>query len=181
MHHPAPPEGNSGNFILRATRASNAAILKFVMTIKLRSVGATLLGGFAGLSLTTNIIPQAMEYSGMMDSFSARWDLGGFAVYSMMAWATGGWAVQRVGEKKRGALILGFVGLITGLLFTGVGIGTQLSLLLTGGGAALLYGAIGGLIIGDALRNPPPDDGSAPSTHGHGSVGDLRLFKYFTK
>lgn len=148
---------NRNNMILKMIRKFNAGILKLVMGIKLRSVGATILGGFAGLSITSNIIPSAMELTGIMNTFSARWGLGGYAVYSIMAWAVGGWAVQRTGSKKLGAIILGSVGLTTGLLFTGVGLGTEFNILLIGGGASLLYGAVGGMIIGDALRDPSKD------------------------
>lgn len=132
----------------------NAGILNFLKRIKLRRVGATILGAFAGLSLTSNIIPSVLAFSGITDNFSARWALGGYAVYSMMLWAVGGWAVQKTGSKKLGAIILGLVGLASGLLFTALGIGTEINMLLIGGGAAMLYGAIGGMIIGDALRDP---------------------------
>lgn len=179
MQEPAEIMENRGNMILKIIRGFNDGILKFIMSIRFRSIGATLLSSFAGLSLTTNIIPSAMEFTGNMDSFSARWGLGGYAVYSMMAWAVGGWAVQRTGDKKMGAIILGFVGMVTGLLFTGVGIGTEIKLLLTGGGAALLYGAIGGMIIGDALRNPPVDPDNPDATTG--TIGDLGIFRYLKK
>jgi hypothetical protein len=140
--------------ILKMIRRFNAAILNFVMGIKLRRASATLLGGFAGLSLTSNVIPSAMSLMGVMDSFSVRWEMGGFAVYSVMVWGVGGWAAQKTGSKKLGAIILGTVGLASGLIFTGIGVGTELNLLLTGGGASMLYGAVGGMIIGDALRDP---------------------------
>jgi hypothetical protein len=167
------------NMIVKTIRRFNAAVVHRVMSIRLRAIGATLIGSFAGLSLTTTIIPTAMETLTGIDTYAARWELGGFAVYSMMAWAVGGWAVQRSGNKWLGAIILGFVGLATGLLFTGVGIGTAMNLLLTGGGAALLYGAVGGLIIGDALRSPQVDE--SDPTAPRGRIGDLGLFKYFQK
>lgn len=167
------------NMILRMIRNFNAGVVRFVMGIRFRAIGATLLASFAGLSLTTNVIPSSLSLMGFMDSFSARWDLGGFAVYSMMAWAVGGWAVQKTGDKKMGAIILGLVGLVTGLLFTGVGISTELDILLTGGGAALLYGAIGGMIIGDALRSPPADPNDPTASIGR--IGDLAIFSYFKK
>jgi hypothetical protein len=149
------------------------------MSIKFRSIGATVLGGFAGLSLTTTIIPTALTTMVGMDSFSARWGLGGFAVYSMMAWAVGGWAVQRTGNKMLGAIILGFVGLVTGLLFTGVGLGLEMDLLLAGGGAGFLYGAVGGMILADALRNPPVNENDPNASRGR--IGDMGIFRYFNK
>ena len=170
---------SNANMIVKTIRSFNSGIVRFIMSIKLRAIGATIISSFAGLSLTTTIIPTAMETLVGIDTYAARWELGGFAVYSMMAWAVGGWAVQRSGDKKLGAIILGFVGLATGLLFTGVGIGTQTNLLLTGGGAALLYGAIGGLIIGDAMRSPVVDE-SDPTAR-RGRIGDLGIFKYFIK
>jgi len=179
MHASADTMENRGNMILALIRKFNAGIIRFIMSIKFRSIGAILLSSFAGLSLTSNIIPSAMEFSGTMGSFAARWEMGGFAVYSMMAWAVGGWAVQKTGDKKMGAIILGFVGLVTGLLFTWIGLGAEMNLLLTGGGAALLYGAIGGMIIGDALRDPPVNpDNPEEST---GRIGDLGMFSYFKK
>jgi hypothetical protein len=167
------------HMILKTIRSFNAGIVKFIMSIRFRAVGATLLSSFAGLSLTSNVIPSALSMVGIQDSFSVRWALGGFAVYSMMAWAMGGWAAQRTGSKMLGAIILGFVGLATGLLFTAVGIGTDLKIMLAGGGAALLYGAIGGMIIADALRSPPfdPENPDAPI----GRIGDMGMFQYFKK
>jgi|GEM_PF-615830 hypothetical protein len=183
MQTPANTMGRKENMILKTIRSFNAGIIKFVMGIKLRSVGATLLGGCAGLSLTSNIIPSALELTGTMDSFSARWGLGGMAVYSIMAWAIGGRAAQKTGDRKLGAIILGAVGLISGLIFTGYGISTEIKTLLVGGGAALLYGAIGGMIIGDALGNPPSENSATDvsSTVKHAKKSELRLFRFFHK
>lgn len=167
------------NMIVKMFRNFNAGIVRFIMGIRFRAVGAALLASFAGLSLTTNIIPSAISMLGLMDSFSARWELGGFAVYSMLTWAVGGWAVQKTGDKKPGAIVLGMVGLTTGLLFTAVGIGTDMNILLAGGIAALLYGAIGGMIIGDALRDPPSDPNDPYAKIGR--IGDLGMFNYFKK
>lgn len=188
MNATADPIQGRQNMFLKMLRRSNAAILNFVMGIKLRRVGAALLGGFAGLSLTATVIPSAMSLMRVTDSFSARWELGGYAVYSVMVWAVGGWAAQKTGDKLHGAIVLGTVGLASGLIFTGIGIGTEMNLLLTGGGAAMLYGAIGGLIIGDALRDPiehvaDKDDNAAAKRHEckskpHKSDG-IRLFRFF--
>ena len=171
---------SSGNMISKMIRRFNASVIHFIMSIRFRAIGATILGSFAGLSLTTTIIPTAMTTMLGMDSFFARWGLGGFAVYSMMAWAVGGWAAQRTGSRMLGAMTLGTVGLATGLLFTGVGIGTENNLLMTGGGAGLLYGAIGGMILADALRNPPVDE-SDPDSASRGTIGGMGIFRYFNK
>lgn len=179
MRAPASTMEPRENMILRMIRRFNDAILKFIMTARLRTIGATLLGALAGLSLTSNILPTAMEYFGVMDSFSARWDLGGLAAYSMIIWGIGARSAQKVGSKLFGAIILGSVGLASGLIFAGVGISTQLNVLLTGGGVALLYGAVGGMIIGDAFRSSPVDPNDPDSLKG--CVGDLKIFEYFKK
>lgn len=179
MQHSAPTMESKENMILKGIRSFNAGILKFIMGIRFRSIGATMLSSFAGLSLTSTIIPTALSYSGLMDDFSARWALGGFAVYSMMSWAVGGWAAQKTSSIKLGGIILGIVGLVTGLLFTGVGIGTDPKTLLIGGAAALLYGAVGGMIIADALRNPPADPENPDASTG--CIGDLGMFRDLKK
>lgn len=179
MQVSAPTVESRENMMFKMIRRFNAAVVRSLMSIRLRAVGATVLGSCAGLSLTTTIIPTAMTTMLDMDTFSARWALGGFAVYSMMTWAVGGWAVQRSGNKWLGAIILGLVGLITGLLFAGVGIGLEPSVLMTGGGAGLLYGAVGGLIVGDALRSPPVDENNPNASQGR--IGDLGIFRYFGK
>ena len=171
---------SNGNMIVKMIRRFNAAIIHFIMSIRFRAIGATILGSMAGLSLTTTIIPTALTTMLGMDTYLGRWGLGGFAVYSMMAWAVGGWAAQRTGSKILGAITLGVVGLATGLLFTAVGIGTEMNLLLTGGGAGLLYGAIGGMIIADALRNPPVNEND-PDAASRGTIGGMGIFRYFNK
>lgn len=168
------------NMIVKTIRRINAGTIDFIMGIRFRAIGATILGAFAGLSLTTTIIPSVLLFVVGMDIFTARWGLGGFAVYSMMAWAVGGWAAQRSGEKRFGAVILGFVGLVSGALFTGVGIGTEGNLLLAGGGAGLIYGAVGGLLISDALRNPPVDPNDLDAAR-QGTIGGVGIFRYMKK
>ena len=170
---------SNGNMIVKMIRRFNAAIIHFIMSIKLRAIGATILGSMAGLSLTTTIIPTALTTMLGMDTYLSRWGLGGFAVYSMMAWAVGGWAAQRSGNNILGAIILGLVGLSTGLLFTAVGLGAETNLLLTGGGAGLLYGTVGGLILADALRSPDVDINDPDASRG--TIGEMAIFRYFNK
>jgi len=98
----------------------NQYVLSKIMSIRLRPTAAVFLGGFAGLSLTTTVLPTAISVLGATDSFSARLDLAGFAVYAFMSWAVGGWAAQRTGSVQAGGVILGLVGLISAAVFGGM-------------------------------------------------------------
>lgn len=155
MNASAEPMQRRGAMIKRL----NEGILTALKRIRLRPVAATLLGGCAGLSLTSSVLPTAMTTVGLLDSFTSRWELGGYAVYSVMVWAVGGWAVQKTGSPKAGALILGLVGVSSGTLLTAFALGTDARFLATGGLAGLLYGVIGGMILASALRNPPDETG----------------------
>ncbi len=129
----------------------NSFILSKIMGIRLRPTGAVFLGGFAGVSLTTTILPTVISILGVNDSFSARLDLAGFAVYAFMVWAVGGWAAQRTASAQAGAVILGVVGLVSAAIFAGLAYGAQVELLLLCAAAGLAYGTIGGLLIAVAL------------------------------
>jgi len=122
------------------------------MGIRLRSVGAVFLGGFAGLSLTTTVLPEVIATLGVTDSFSARIDLAGYAVYSFILWAFGGWAAQRTASTQAGGVVLGLVGLVSGAIFAYLGFGAVTELLLACAAAGLAYGTVGGMLIAAALR-----------------------------
>jgi hypothetical protein len=97
----------------------------------------------AGLSLTITVLPTVIETLGVNDSFSARIDLPGFAVYSVMLWGVGGWTARKTASTLGGGIILGLVGLISAAVFT------QTALL--GGAAGMIYGIFGGMLIAAAL------------------------------
>jgi hypothetical protein len=54
-----------------------------------------------------------------------------------------------------------------------------MNVIMTGGGAALLYGAVGGMILADALRSPPVDENDPNASRGR--IGDMGIFRYFNK
>lgn len=139
----------------------NQFILAKILGIRLRSVGAVFLGSCAGLSLTTTILPSVIEIMGAIDSFSARLDLAGFAVYAVMIWGVGGWAAKRTASILGGGIVLGLVGLISAALFTGLAYGAGTQLLLLCAFVGMLYGAIGGMLIAAALVEPKTE-GSTP-------------------
>lgn len=130
----------------------NRYVLSKIMGIRLRAVGAVFLGGFAGLSLTATVLPEVIAALGVTDSFSARIDLAGFAVYSFLAWAFGGWAAQRKGSTQAGGVILGVVGAVSGALFAFLAYGAVMELLLVCAAAGLAYGTVGGMLVAAALR-----------------------------
>jgi hypothetical protein len=109
----------------------------------------------AGLSLTTTVLPTVIETLGVNDSFSARIDLAGFAVYSVMLRGVGGWAARKTASTLGGVIsrgiILGLVGLISAAVFTQIAYGAGVKLLLLGGAAGMIYGIFGGMLIAAAL------------------------------
>ena len=146
----ANPIQGGNNMIKRL----NKYVLSKILGIRLRPSIATLLGGSAGLSLTTTILPTVIEILGVTDSFSARLDVAGFAVYSVLAWAVGGWAAQRVASTLKGGIILASVGAVSSAIFALLAYGPGVELLLTCASAGLAYGSIGGMLIAASLVEP---------------------------
>ena len=141
-----PPRGR-----LSMIKRLNNFILSKILGIRLRPTGAVILGGFAGLSLTASVLPAVISFLGATDDFSARLNLAGFAVYAFLAWAVGGWAVQRKGSPQGGAVILGLLGAVSAALFAGLAYGAEKETILLCAAAGLAYGSIGGMLIAIAL------------------------------
>lgn len=129
----------------------NRFLISKIWGIRARSTGAAFLGACAGLSLTTTVLPEVIEALRITDSFSARVDLAGFAVYAVLLWAVGGWAAQKTGSILGGAVVLGLAGSISAAIFTALVYGTVVELILFDGAAGLAYGAVGGMLIASAL------------------------------
>lgn len=150
MNTTADPLPARGNMIKRY----NNFILTSLKKIRLRSVGSIFLGATAGISFHSTILPGAVSSLGLMDEFAARWELGGYAIYTLMVWAVGAWAARRTGNTALGGAVLGLVGLVSGVLLAGAAFGTALTMLLAGGASGLIYGGIGGVLIASSLRSP---------------------------
>ena len=117
-------------------------------------VGA-LLGLAAGMSLTTTVIPTAITSFVGGDHFAIRFLLADYFAHTALVWAAGGWAVGRLANPIFGALVLGLVGALSGLLLSIATMGAVTNLIVVSTLAALVYGAIGGMIISGIL---PGDD-----------------------
>lgn len=144
-------------------RRLNKFIIATIWSIRWRPSVAVLLGACAGLSLTATVLPEVLASAGINDSFSARMDLAGFAIYSIMWWAVGGWSAQKTGSTWLGGLVLGLVGLTSAAFFTVMTYGYDLNLLLLGGAAGLAYGTVGGMLIATALVQPKKPESTDPS------------------
>ena len=144
-------QAESINSRLNMIKRLNKYIVSKIMGIRLRPVAAVFLGGFAGLSLTSTILPTVISVLGFTDDFSARLDLAGFAIYSFMVWALGGWLCQRRASAQAGALILGLTGLLSAAIFAALAYGAAQEVLLICAAAGLAYGTFGGLLIAIAL------------------------------
>lgn len=141
----------------------NKFIIATIWSIRWRPSLAVFLGACAGLSLTATVLPEVLASAGINDSFSARLDLAGFAIYSIMWWAVGGWSAQKTANTWLGGLVLGLVGLTSAVFFTAMTYGYDLNLLLLGGAAGLAYGAVGGMLIATALVQPKKPESADPS------------------
>ncbi len=120
----------------------------------LRLAIGTILGGFAGLSLTSSILPTALSALGIGDPFFNRFALSGYAAHVTLVWALCGWVIVRLDRPRLAMSLLGLAGVLSGVLLIVVSFGAKTSLLLTGGISGGLYGLVAGLLLGTVLRSP---------------------------
>lgn len=123
----------------------------------LRLTIGSILGGFAALSLTATILPSFLATTGLHEELLIRSEIGGYTVYCVLAFAVGGWLIARVGIPRRGALVLGAIGLLCGVAMALAAYPGETERLLLLAGAAGAYGAVGGLLLGYILQKPRED------------------------
>jgi hypothetical protein len=117
------------------------------------TIGA-ILGGCAALSLVAVVLPTFLATTGMLEELLVRSEIAGYTLHFIFAFAVGGWLVARVGIPRRGALILGSIGLLCGTVLALVVYPGETDRLLTMAVAAGAYGAVGGLLLGHMLQKP---------------------------
>jgi len=113
-----------------------------------------LLGGLSGASLCLSILPLVMQMIGAGAEISVAYRLSPYLIYTALVWAAGGWSVTRTVGPLPGGLTLAIVGLVTGLLLAWFGLGHEARLLAGGAFGGLVYGFLGGLILGQILIDP---------------------------
>lgn len=121
----------------------------------LRQLIGTFLGGAAALSLSSMILPSAMAATGQTDSFWARLLISEYTSHAVLLWAVSGWWISRSGRMLTGGVLLGSVGLLTGVAAGLLVNNSQVLLLAICGGCGGFYGLTVGLLLGRLLAEPP--------------------------
>lgn len=131
-----------------------------VGNIHIRRVLGILLGGFAGVSLCVSILPMVMEMIGVGNQAAVAYRLSPYVLQSALVWAAGGFSVTRLANPLGGAVIMGIVGLATGIILAVYGLNSEAKIVAAGAFGGLLYGALGGMILGRILSThvPAKDD-----------------------
>lgn len=120
----------------------------------LRIAFGAILGGFAGLSLTTSILPLVVSLVSEMEPFMVRFQISGYASHMAILWGSSGGLIAWRGGTKVGAWLMGASGLLSGAYLGFIGLGGTGPLMLVSMAGALAYGLIGGVILGSIF----PDD-----------------------
>lgn len=135
---------------------------------KLRALLGVVLGACAGTSLCLSILPLTLFQAGIGDETVLAGLLVRFVPYVALIWAAGGWGVSRLGFPLGGGIVMGGAGLASGLFAVSAALHTAPKILLVGGVTGLIYGFLGGLLLGRVLRPNADDeeDGVVEEAHG---------------
>lgn len=110
--------------------------------------------GAAGLSLVSMVLPSVVAAVGISDAFWARFSLSGYAAHIVLLWAVGGWGVARAGSMRTGGLIMGALGLVSGMVLSSLAIGTDPKSISLMAISSCGYGLTVGFLVGKVLENP---------------------------
>jgi len=122
----------------------------------LRAFIALFLGGAAGSSFCISILPTVLQIGGAGDSSALAFYLSRYMIYTALLWAVAGWSVTRVQHLQAAGIIVAVVGLVSGTGLVGLALAPVLKFMAFGGLAGLVYGYLGGLILGRILALPIP-------------------------
>ena len=123
----------------------------------LRALLGALLGACAGLSLCLSILPMVFHQARIGDEAALALRLSHFMPHVALIWAVGGWAVSRTRVALGAGLVLATTGLGAGLFLVFAALHPAAKILAVGGVTGLVYGFLGGLLLGRIL-SPLPDD-----------------------
>ena len=114
----------------------------------LRYTLCTFLAALAGASFCLSVLPVALQIGGAGPQDFAALALQRYLLPAALIWAAGGWATARAGFLKAGMIILALVGAVSGGVLTVLAIAPEPAFLAAGGLGGLVYGLVGGMILG---------------------------------
>ena len=125
--------------------------------MKQRSIFRVLVGagfiGVAGISLTVGIFPTVVSQLFGINSFDTLLHVRGFVIPLGLLWAIGGGIVGFQGRPYAGLAVVGGCGLVSGLVLGAVALGAGPLLVIVTTLGGLVYGGVGGLLLGKAFNN----------------------------
>jgi len=121
---------------------------------KLRLLLGAVLSACAGMSLCLSVLPLVMFQAQIGDEVTLTYLFSKYLLHCALIWIIGGWGVTRINFPIGGGLVLAFTGLATGLFLVFAALHPTPKILLVGGVAGLIYGFLGGLLLGRVLQEP---------------------------
>ncbi len=122
---------------------------------------AMLLGGCAGLSFTISVLPVVLQMGRIGPQIEMTRVLVPLWPWAALLWAVGGFSAARVTGLLQSAVVLGVVGAVSGPLLVAFGPGAAPVPMAIGAVSGVIYGGLGGLILGRILAPAEPEE-SAP-------------------
>ena len=122
----------------------------------LRTIVALFLGGAACVSLWVSILPMVLQLRGAGDTAGLAFYLSRYMLLTALVWAVGALIVTRVKQLQAAGIIVGVIGVISGAGLVALALAPVLQYLVVGGITGLVYGYLGGLILGRLLAIPVP-------------------------
>ena len=117
----------------------------------LRALFGACLLGVAGISLISGVLPVIISRLFGINSFEIMLYVRGFVIPMALVWAVSGGIVGWRGGALFGGKVMGACGLITGLVVGMFAVGGDGLLILISTLSGLVYGTVGGLIVGKAF------------------------------
>jgi hypothetical protein len=114
----------------------------------LRTLFGTCIGMFAGISFATGVLSFVITQLFAMSSLAVMFEIRSFILPTAILWAIGGGIVGWQGGPQTGGIVLGVCGAISGFILGAFAMQGGLAIAASGLLTGLVYGAIGGLIIG---------------------------------
>lgn len=112
------------------------------------------IGAFAGISLTTGILPFVIAKFFEITSFEVMIEVRNFTLAVSLLWAIGGGIVGWYGGAQLGGIIIGLCGIISGFILGAFALDGNLLQITIGILSGLIYGVFGGLIVGQVFPKP---------------------------